>query len=219
MTKKDQSILSVVSRDVLGKKVQNIRKNGMIPANITGLSEASESVTLNAREFTKHVENEGESGLLYLASETSQKKTPVLIEEIQYAPVSGAVLHVAFRRVNLLVKVTADVPLETIGEFALKEANVVIVTDTLEVEALPADLPESFVLDVSRLTEIGQSLTIADLEYDREKITILMSEEEKENPLVMAQEQREEEVVEVVEPEAAPTEAPAATEATGDQPE
>jgi large subunit ribosomal protein L25 len=201
MTKSDQVILEVSVRELIGGKLGSLRKTGMVPANITGMAQDSKTIMLPTRVFLKHIEQEGESGLLYLQVEGQKSTEPVLIEEIQYAPVDGSILHVVFRRVNLKEKVTAEVPVETIGEFAVRGANMMVVTDSFEVEALPADLPESFVFDVSKLTEVGQVLTIEDLEYDREKITIILSDEEKENPIIMAQEQREEEVAETSEVE------------------
>jgi large subunit ribosomal protein L25 len=213
MTKNDQAVLSVSNRELMGRKVNAMRKTGVIPANITGMAQNSVPIMLPTRVFLKHIEQEGESGLLFLQIEGKKSTEPVLIEEIQYAPVDGSILHVVFRRVNLREKVTAEVPVETTGEFAVRGANMVVVTDALEVEALPADLPDSFVFDVSKLTEVGQVLTIQDLEYDRAKISILMSEEEKENPIVMAQEQREEEVVEPTEAAPADGESAAPAEA------
>jgi large subunit ribosomal protein L25 len=198
MTKKDTTTLAVVTREKTGRDARLLRRMNLIPSNIMGLGKTSEAISVLETDFSKHLEEEGESGLLYLRLDDEKKTTPVLIEDIQFAPVSGATIHVVFRRVNLLEKVTANIELEIIGEFLLKNANLVVVTDTLEVEALPADLPENFTLDASKLTEVGQVFTIADLEYDRDKVTILMSEEEKDNPLVMAQEQREEEVGVVV---------------------
>lgn len=200
MTKKTQASLKVTPRDVFGRAVKKLRKELIIPANIMGMGQKSEAVLLESKDFYHHLESEGESGLLYLQIDGSKKNIPVLIEDIQLAPVDGSVVHVVFRRVNLLEKVTAEVPVETTGEFEVKNANLVLVTDSLEVEALPADLPESFVIDLSLFTEVGQNITIKDLVYDREKITILMTEEESENPIAMAQEQREEE------PEEAPAE-------------
>ncbi len=194
MTKKNAIALTVTAREFLGRNAQKIRKTLMIPANIMGLNQPSQAISVANKDFIKHIEQEGESGLLYLQVADQKDKIPVLIEDISYAPVNGTILHVVFRRVNLLEKVTANIPLEVVGELSIKNANVVVVTDTIEVEALPADLPENFTLDVSLITEVGQALTVADLTYNREKITILMTEEEKENPLVMAQEQREEEV-------------------------
>ncbi len=213
MTKKNTVALTVTVREALGRTVKEVRKTLMIPANIMGLNKPSQTITVANKDFIKHLEQEGESGLLYLQIADHKEQVPVLIEDIQRAPVNNSILHVVFRRVNLLEKVTADIPLEVVGELSIKNANIVVVTDTIEVEALPADLPENFTLDVSVITEVGQTLTIKDLSYDREKITILMTEEEKENPLVMAQEQREEEVEAPVEQAPSGGEAAAAEEA------
>jgi hypothetical protein len=86
----------------------------------------------------------------------------------------------------------------------------VVVKDEIEVEALPADLPEKFEIDVSLLTEVGQMVTYADLKYDRSKVTLVLGEEGEEEPVVLVQEQREEEPEE--EPEVVEGEEGEATE-------
>lgn len=219
MTKDNKIVFHVEKREVSGKKVKQLRAQGELPANLIGMSQESEALTIPTRMLEKHLETEGESGLFYLAIGEAKKEVPVLIEEIQYTPVGNDLVHAVFRRVNLKEKVTAEIPVETEGEFDVVGAALVVVKDALEVEALPTDLPERFVIDVSQLTEIGQSITVNDLEFDREKVTLVLTEEERENPLVLVQELREEkeeepEVVEA-EGEVAETEteeAPAETE-------
>ncbi len=207
MTKSQKTVLHVNSRDINGKKVKQLRENGLIPANVYGLSQESEQIEMPAQTFSKLLREQGDTGLIYLQV-GSDKEIPTLIDEVQYNAMSDAPTHVAFKRVNLKVKVTVEVAVEMVGEFDVADANATLTRNVLEVEALPADLPELFEIDISGLTEVGQSLTVADLKYDREKVTILLSEEELEAPLVIVQEVKEE--VEEAPAETAEGETPAA---------
>lgn len=210
MTAADKTIFQVSERTALGKKVRFARRKGKLPANISGQGKKSQPILIDTKVISKHLSSEGESGLMYLVVGESKQQVPVLIEEVQYSPLSGELQHIAFRQVNLREKVTAEVPVEVIGEVSIPGATMVQVTDILEVEALPTDLPEVFEVDVSGLTQIGQTITAKDLKFDREKVTLMLSEEELESPLVLIQEVTEE-------VEAEPTDA-AAEVTEGEQP-
>ncbi len=191
-----------------------MRKNGDIPANIFGLSKPSVSVKC-PKQLVQKQQEDLESGLLYVVLD-NKDEVPVLLEEIQVHPVTKEPLHVTFKRVNLAQKIEADVPLETVGECEVKNANVLLVRDELPIEALPSDIPERITIDISKLTEIGQTLGVADLQFDRAAVELKLSEEEMDAPLVIVQMQKEEveEELEVTEGEG---EADTAAEADGDE--
>ncbi|MDA1080030.1 MAG: 50S ribosomal protein L25 [bacterium] len=198
----------VSNRDISSEPVAKMLKNGDIPANIFGLSKPSISIKCPKKLVQKYREDI-ESGLLYVVLD-SKEEVPVLLEEIQTHPVTREPLHITFKRVNLAQKIDSDVPLETIGECEVKGANVLLVRDELPIESLPSDIPERITIDISSLTEIGQTLGVADLQFDRAKVVLRLSEEEMEAPLVIVQMQKEE--VEEVAVEAAPTEGEAAAD-------
>lgn len=206
MSKSQNTILHVRERSVSGKKVKQLKKQGFIPGNVYGLNKTSESIEVNASTFSKLINEHGDTTLIYLQV-GDDKQVPALIGEIQYNPVTDQPIHVTFKRVNLNVKVTAEIPVEVVGEFTVPEATAILTRNVLEVEALPADLPEMFEVSVAGLTEVGQTIGFSDLNYDRSKISILLTAEELESPLVIVQEVKEE-VVEV----ATPAEGEAGTE-------
>lgn len=183
--------LHVSERNVRDQKASKLRRDGKTIANIYGEEKDSQAITIDRGEALRYLKSEGDSALVYLVAE-DKKETPVLIEEIQYDPVTEEPIHIAFKRVNLKEKVTAEVPVEMTGEADIPSATVFLVKDMLEVEALPTDLPEAIVLDISGLEEIDQTLTLSDAQYDREKVTVLLSEEEQSEPLVIVQEIKEE---------------------------
>jgi large subunit ribosomal protein L25 len=194
--------LSAKKRVQLGKKNKQLRKANQLPGNIFGNIAQPTPVVVNLREFQKTYEEAGESSVVYLNIEAEEKNHPVLISEVQMHPLSGLPLHVSFREVNLREKVTAEVEVELIGELTIGEATAVLVKNTFSVDALPTDLPESFSIELSKFTEIGQEVTVADLEFDRTKVSI-DAEPDEVVLQIQAAEQMAEEVVET------PAEAPA----------
>lgn len=165
--------LKADKRTILGRKAKLLRAEGIIPANLYGKKITSLAVSVNQSDFLKLYQQVGETGLVDLLIGKTQK--PVLISNLQHHPVSGQVLHVDFHQVDLKEKVTASVPVELIGESpAEKQAlgNVVQQLNEIEVEALPADLPEDLKADLSLLTQVDQAILAKDLKYDSSKISL-----------------------------------------------
>lgn len=191
----------ISARDLKGKKVNQLRAQKIIPGNVYVAGGESVALQFPEKEFNKLYQEVGETGLVYLKIDDAEKNRPTLIDEVQVDPVTDRVLHVSFKEVDLREKIEAEVPIEVTGEFDLKEAVMVQVKNSIIVEALPTDLPEKFEVNVERLTEIGQSITLADLDFDKSKVSLVEVEadEDWENPVVLVQEQREEEVEEVEE--------------------
>ncbi len=199
--------LKVKRRDtqVKGKKYQN---EGFILGNIFGLGK-SQAIALPAKETRKLFHEIGESSVIYLTLDEDKKEIPVLLDETQADPLNGSLIHIALKKVDLKEKVEAAVAFEVIGEFSVPEALYLLLKQEVEVEALPTDLPESFILDVSKFTKIGEQITFADLEYDREKVTLLV--EDQDEPVIIVSEVKEEIEEEPVVEEAAPAEGEAET--------
>lgn len=166
-------------RKISGRKVKNLRKDGILPGNISGKKIKSEAVQVVFKDFAKVYKEVGETGLLTL--EIGKEEKPVLIHNLQVNPVSDAPVHVDFLQVDLKEKVEADVPVELTGESpAEKQAmgTVVQYLNEIKVEALPMDLPEKFEVDTSELVEVDQSIMVKDLKVDRSKVDIKTGPEE-----------------------------------------
>ena len=196
------------------QKPKSLRREGSIPANMYQSGKDSLALACATNAFKKLYEEVGDTGLVYLKIDGVEKEMPVLIDEVQY-DYKGQVLHVVFRKVNLKEKIKAEIPVELTGEFDIDNAVVVLVQDAVEVEALPTDLPEGFNIDQSILKEIGQTITLADLDFDREKVTLVLDEDvqPEDVTLVSVQEKREEEPEEVI------AEEPAEPERVGEKAE
>lgn len=177
----DRLSLSAEERTILGKKVKNLRKNGQLPGHVFGKGLETEHVTVDGRVFLKTFKEAGETGLIDLKIGT-EKVRPVMVRGVQYDPVSGAPVHIDFYQVNLTQKVKVPVPLVLIGEqpesVHLGETIVLQTLNEVEVEALPTDLIENIEVDITSLKNIDDAITVGQLNYDRNKLTIELSEED-----------------------------------------
>lgn len=197
--------LTAEKRSTLGRKVSVLRKGGKIPANIYGKGVTSTALTLDKKGFLKLFASAGETTLLDLTIEGESTAHPVLIRAVSYHPVSDEILHVDFEQVNLKQKVTANIPVEVVGESqAIKDGAVlVVVYNEIEVQALPTDLPEKFVIDIAKLVKVGDDVKFSDLVFDRSLVSTELSPDEV---LATLQAQKEEVVEEVVAAEPAEVE-------------
>lgn len=156
--------LKAEKREIFGRKVNRLRKEGLIPSNIFGKKIKSEAVTVNAKEFEDIFKKAGETQIIDLNGKS------VLVSNMQTDPISGLTLHVDFRQVDLTEKIEAKVPVEVEGESPAEKQNLGTVVQQIheiEVEALPADLPEKIVIDISELVEVDQAIYVKDLKVDK----------------------------------------------------
>ncbi len=184
--------LKAKERKIFGRKVKQLRRTGLIPANVFGPKTKSKALTLDRTEFLKVFRQAGETSLVQLVVEGEKTSRPVLISNLHIHPVTDEVLHVDLHQVDLKAKTTANIPIEIVGESPAVKAGGVVVTllKEVEVEALPTDLPEKIEVDISQLKEIGSSILVKDLSIDHTKVELKADPEEQ---VVAVQEQQAEE--------------------------
>ncbi|HSV94834.1 MAG TPA: 50S ribosomal protein L25 [Spirochaetia bacterium] len=193
-------ILKAEKRTILGSKVKQLRRTGVVPANLFGKTIDSQAIQVNSVEFNRVYKEAGETSLVWVKLEGEEKERPTLITSVHFNPVTSAKLHVDFHQVNLKEKVTADVPVEIVGESELITTNEAVLSQSLneiEIEALPTDIPESIVFDISSLKAIGDHLLVSDakvsaeveVKTDPEQMVVSLQEPQKEEePLVVEEE-------------------------------
>lgn len=151
-------------RTVVGRKVKTLRAQGLLPATVYGSKVKSVSLTVAQDAFLSVYKQAGETGLIELSIDKDIR--PVLVHTVQVHPVTNNPLHIEFHQVDLKEKVHAKVPVELTGEcpaVAQKLGVLLTILDEIEVEALPAELPEHITVDVSKLLEVNQELTVEKL--------------------------------------------------------
>lgn len=164
----DKISLTLDTRDVHGKKVAKLRKDGIVPAVIYGPGMDPVSVQIEDGVMTRLYRQAGTYTPVHLS--VAGKKRIAMIKEVDRDPVKGTIRHVSFHAVKANEPVTAEVPIHLVGEGESEaEKNGLIILqnlDKIEVKALPMDLPESIEVSIVELKEAGEKVTLGDAKLD-----------------------------------------------------
>jgi large subunit ribosomal protein L25 len=157
--------LNAFARSQAGRpEVKKLRSSGRVPATIYGRESKPQNLELITEDLEDLIHHSlSENILVDLA--VDQAKHLALVQEVQHHPLSGKVLHVDFHEVSATEKVTVMVPVESVGEaVGVKTGGGVLehVLFKLKVRALPKDLPEQILVDVSAL-EVGKSIHVGEI--------------------------------------------------------
>ncbi len=155
--------LKVEKRTILGKKIKNLRRDGILPANIYGKDIKSAAVQVPLKDFEKIYKEVGATGLVDI--EFGDKSIPVLVHSLQ-TDYRRTPLHADFFKVNLKEKIKTMVPLSFIGEAKAVTDKLGLVLELMheiEVEALPDELPEKIEVNVENLAAVNDHILISDL--------------------------------------------------------
>ena len=161
----DKVVLDATTRDILGRKTNKGRREGLIPAVVYGKGVASKNVWVKLLDFKRLIKKSGESTVIDLKIDAKDDRN-VLIYETQKDPVRDNYVHIDFFQVRMDEEIETEVELEFIGEApAVKELGGVLVKniDAIEVKCLPADLPSSITVDISSLKTFDDRITLGDL--------------------------------------------------------
>lgn len=158
----DKIALALDERTVHGKKVKNLRKDGLVPAVVYGPGLEPISVQVDGGVMLKTYKQAGTHAPVHLA--LGGKKKIAMIKDVDFDPVKGTIRHVSFHAVKASDPVVAEVPVVLDGEGESEaEKNGLIVLQTLEkieVKALPMDLPDALRADIRSLKEAGEKLLL-----------------------------------------------------------
>ena len=175
----EKVVLKATKRDVVGKQVRAMRREGKLPAVIYGRHNDPINISLDAHGASLTLGRLSSSSLVTI--EVDGTEYPSLVREKQRDYIKNRLLHVDFLAVSLNEEITATVSLHFVGvSIAVKDYNAVLVhnLEELEVECLPGDLPEHIDVDISVLSKIGDGIRVRDLVVS-DKVRIL------ENPDTM----------------------------------
>ena len=195
--------LVLQKREILGKGLGQIRHEGLVPAVIHNHGAESVHVMAPEAELIRVYREAGKHHPLNLS--VGDQKFLALIKDVHINPVKRNVQHVVFQAIRRDEKVEAEVPVRLEGEIPAEKVGLIVLRqlDTIEVEALPANLPEEFKVDATILVELHDKITVADLEVP-EGVTILT---DSEHPIATVAEPRAVAAEEAAEEEAAEGEA------------
>jgi large subunit ribosomal protein L25 len=197
-------LLQAVSRKT-SDSVAKIRLEKNIPAVIYGHGLQSTPISINEFSFMQILRQAGFTTLLSMTIAGDDQAHPVLIRDVQYHPVKGNILHVDFYQVRLDQKIRADVPLEFIGESAaVKNLNGTLIhpLETIELEALPENLPHNIPVDISVLSDFEKVIHVKDLKlppgltifHEPEEVIALIQPPRSEEELAQLEQEAKEDV-------------------------
>ncbi len=208
--------LKVEKRTVLGKKIKKLRQEGLLPANVYGKGMKSVALQVPLKDFTPVYEAAHETGLVDLSYES--ETVPVLIHNVQINPRTQTPLHVDFFKVNLSEKITAKIPVVSVGEPKAVTDKIGLLEQPvmeLEVEALPTDLPENVEVNVEGMATVDEQILVNDLKLPS-GVTVLS--EPSQVVFKIGELVTKEMEAQAAADEAAAAEASATTEAEGETP-
>ena len=150
-------------RDITGKKVRSLRREGFVPATVYEKGKESVNVRVEYVPMSKAYAAAGTGQPVYLSVDS--KKYLTMIKDVHIDPAKNTIMHVAFHAVNANDPVEAEVPVHIEGDVPAEQQGNFIVrqNDHVLVKALPANLPEFISVDASLLDKPGDSITVADI--------------------------------------------------------
>lgn len=173
--------VKLAPRAVVRKGLETLRHDGMVPAVIHNFGQDSILVSGPELELISIYREAGKHHPLNL--EVGDQKFLALIKDAHFHPAKRNLEHIVFQAIRQDEAVEAEVPIHLEGEIPAEKAGFTIFhqLDTLQIEALPKDLPDQLVVDATKLAELGDKLTVADIRLPSG--VTLQDEEMAEHPI------------------------------------
>ena len=168
--------IALKERSVKGKKVAQLRRDGLIPAVCYGRSRENTVCSIDTKEAIKILKSDE----IVFDTEGAVSGKQVLIQDVARDPVSGNPIHIDFLLIDSQHAVTVETPVRTEGEpIAVKVhgGQVVVPLDSVSIKALPKNLPNHLTIDISGLDTIGSHLTAGDITLPKD-VTLITNEDE-----------------------------------------
>jgi large subunit ribosomal protein L25 len=158
--------LKATKRHIEGKKVQELRRNGVTPAHLFGPNVESLAIQCDTSILRNILAEAGHTRLVDLQLGHEHKPRTVMIREVQIDNFRGSLLHVDFYQVKLTENIRVNVPIMLIGESAaakMKGNSLVQELNDLTVQCLPANIPSKIEVDVTPLVTANDLIRVKDL--------------------------------------------------------
>lgn len=163
--KKDITI-AAEPRPARGKnEARRLRARMRIPAVVYGAGKESVAISVDPKEIEKILRSSSGVNTIFNLDIQGVETTPAMVADWQHDPVKSNLLHIDLKRIDLTKRLHVKVPVHTTGDpRGVKEQGGLyeVVTREVEIECLPDEIPEQFLVDVSDLM-IGQSLRAGEL--------------------------------------------------------
>ncbi len=191
--------LQATKREVLGKKVSALRREGLVPVVLYGKGKDNLSLSVNKKEFDRAYKMSGGSTIIQIEIEGEKTKN-VLIKDVDKHPVNDSIRHADFYQVRMSEKITASIPLNFTGDSkAVIDLSGSLITNKseVEVECLPADLPHEIEVDISVLEDFEAVIHVKDIKVPE---GVEIKDDLEETVALVEPPRSEEELAELEEP-------------------
>jgi large subunit ribosomal protein L25 len=160
-----------------GKSPEQLRKDGIVPAVFYGPKEASTAISVDGRKLERVWKEAGETTIITLKGIGEDKDT--LIHDVQFHPVTSALLHADFYVLEKGKKITISIPLEFEGSAPAEKAGHIItkVMHEIEIEVAPQELPQHLVVDLTALKTVGDHILVSDIKLPSSATLVTDAEE------------------------------------------
>ena len=214
--------LQLQKREITGKKVRHLRKDGLTPAVVYNANGESINVAMKTADADWINRNTTSTTILETTLGNDSFKT--LVKELNINPVTDEINHVSLFRIDESVPMVFTIPFNIIGISPAVKNNLgvlVNVLDSIEVRCKLKDLKPSIDIDISKLENVGQTINVDDIKLP-EGMSLINDEQAKATIVTITEVQKVEEVTPAPTEEAtvegeAPAEGEEATEETPDQ--
>lgn len=166
-----------VSARSTGKKGRAELPQTSVPGVVYGREFESTAIAADLVTLTKMYNEAGSNHIVSL--DIDGKNQDTVFKDIQFDPVTSDIRHFDLYAIKKGEKIKAEVPVVAIGDSpgVIKGGQLSVNLEEVEIECIPSKLPDHFDLDISVLTEIGDSLYVSDIKVDDEEIVILTDPE------------------------------------------
>lgn len=153
-------------RSTRGKnEARRLRVAGSMPSVVYGSGGAAVAVAVSPKEITKILKSKSGHNTIFNLEIKGVENTPVMVIDWLLDPIKDNILHADLQRVDLTKRISVAVPVHTHGDpkgVKIQGGLHEVITREIEVECLPDDIPEEFIVDVSELM-LGQAVRAADI--------------------------------------------------------
>ena len=176
----DVATVKLDPRTVTGKKVRQLRRQGVIPVHLYGAHIEPANLQIEGRELNRLLPQVGTNIPVSIEIEELESENICFVREVQRHPVTDEVIHVDFLRVDITRTVSAEVPLTLTGispAVSQMAGTLLQNIQSLSIESLPMNMPAEVSVDISVLVDFDTTLLVGDVEVPG-NVTVLNDPED-----------------------------------------
>lgn len=162
----ERATIAAAPREITGKKVSRLRRQGILPANVFGRGLESRSIQVDSREFMRTVRASGVRSMFELKIEDESAPRYVILRGLTREGGMGDPVHADFYQVDLTRPITTTVNLHVAGEApAVRDLAGTLIQslENVAVRCLPLDIPDFIEIDATQFKSFDVTITVGDL--------------------------------------------------------